>query len=259
MAKIDHEELTDSTREFFTRTIGILTDAGIPFLLGGAYALSHYTGITRHTKDLDVFVRPQHCQAALDVLSEHGYRTELTFEDWLGKAICNDDFVDLIFNSRNRIAAVDDDWFRFSEGGTFLGREVRLAPAEETVWSKAFIMERERYDGADIAHILHAQADKLNWHRLMRRFGEHWRVLYVHIILFGFIYPSQQRRIPRWVLGTLARNLADETRRPPPSDSVFRGTMLSAQQYEIDLRTWGYRDILEPGAGDVDGHDEDAH
>ena len=34
-----------------------------------------------------------------------------------------------------------------------------LIPAEEMIWSKAFIMERERYDGADVAHILRACAE----------------------------------------------------------------------------------------------------
>lgn len=34
-----------------------LRDAGLPHLVGGAFALRHYAGIERHTKDLDVFVR----------------------------------------------------------------------------------------------------------------------------------------------------------------------------------------------------------
>ena len=45
---------------------------------------------------------------------------------------------------------------------------VKLAPAEEMIWSKAFIMERERYDGADVAHLLHACARRMDWQRLLR-------------------------------------------------------------------------------------------
>ena len=40
-----------------------------------------------------------------------------------------------------------------------LDQPARLVPAEEIIWTKAFIMERERYDGADVAHILRACAD----------------------------------------------------------------------------------------------------
>jgi hypothetical protein len=58
---------------------------------------------------------------------------------------------------------------------------------EETIWSKAFVMERERYDGADIAHLLRASAERLDWHRLLERFDAHWPVLLSHLILFGFI------------------------------------------------------------------------
>ena len=50
---------------------------------------------------------------------------------------------------------------------------VHLAAAEEMIWSKAFVMERERYDGADILHILRKSAREVDWVRLLRRFGPH--------------------------------------------------------------------------------------
>jgi hypothetical protein len=56
----------------------------VPFLVGGEYALAHYTGIIRHTKDFDIFVYPHHCAYTLEVLYTTGYYTELTFPHWLG-------------------------------------------------------------------------------------------------------------------------------------------------------------------------------
>ena len=35
----------------------------MPFLVGGAYAFARYTGIERHTKDFDVFVRAARLRA----------------------------------------------------------------------------------------------------------------------------------------------------------------------------------------------------
>ena len=35
----------------------MLNESGVPFLVGGAYALAKHAGIERHTKDLDIFVR----------------------------------------------------------------------------------------------------------------------------------------------------------------------------------------------------------
>ncbi|MDQ3811736.1 MAG: hypothetical protein M3336_15755, partial [Chloroflexota bacterium] len=101
----------------------------------------------------------------------------------------------------------------------------------------------ERFDGADVAHLLLARAEVLDWQRLLRRFGSHWRVLLSHLVLFGYIYPSERDRIPGWVMQDLLRRLSDSLSAPPPSERVCRGTVLSRQQYLIDVERWGYRDV----------------
>ena len=73
------------------------------------------------------------------------------------------------------------------------------------IWQKALIMERERFDGADVAHVLRARADRLDWDRLLDRFAEHWPVLLSHLILFGYIYPEERAKIPARVMRTLLR------------------------------------------------------
>jgi len=85
---------------------------------------------------------------------------------------------------------VDDAWFARSLTCIILDTPVRIAPLEEIFWQKAYIMERERFDGADIAHPLLKCAHKIDWEHLLRRFGPDWRVLLSHLVLFGFIYPS---------------------------------------------------------------------
>src|SRR5690349_11249836 len=180
--------LDPETREFYCRALTTLERSGVPFLVGGAYAFERYTGIARHTKDLDVFVREADCGDALAALEATGCRGELPFPHWLAKAYCGDHFVDLIFGSGNGIAPVDDDWFRYAVDETVLGIPVKIVPAEEMIWQKALIMERERFDGADVAHLLRARAERLDWDRLLDRFGEHWPVLLSHLILFGYIY-----------------------------------------------------------------------
>ncbi len=144
--------LDPETREFYRRSLLQLKDAGVDFLVGGAYAFERYTGIARHTKDFDIFVRRADCERALSVLSGAGCRTELTFPHWLGKAYCGDAFVDVIFSSGNGVAEVDDVWFANAVDDESLGIPVKLCPPEEMIWSKSFVMERERFDGADVAH-----------------------------------------------------------------------------------------------------------
>jgi hypothetical protein len=110
------------------------------------------------------------------------------------------------------------------------------------IWSKAFVAERERYDGADISHILLACAEKLDWDRLLRRFAEHWRVLFSHLCLFGFVYPSERARIPQWVMSALMERLEEELQAPIPGERICQGTLISREQYLPDLQKWGFAD-----------------
>ena len=177
------QDLAPETRQFYATSIEILERANIRFLVGGAYAVELYTGVIRPTKDFDAFVMKHDVEAALEAFRVEGYRAELSFPHWLGKAWHGEKFIDLIFGSGNGIAPVDETWFEHATRAIVYGREVELAPPEESIWSKAFIMERERYDGADVVHLVHEQGMTLDWHRLVRRFGNHWRVLFAHLTL----------------------------------------------------------------------------
>jgi hypothetical protein len=64
--------------EFHRRSVGALHSAEIPFLIGGAYMVEVCGGVSRSTKDFDLYVRPNHVKAALRALARAGYRTELT-------------------------------------------------------------------------------------------------------------------------------------------------------------------------------------
>jgi hypothetical protein len=231
----------------YKRVMRTLEAGGVPFLVGGAYAFTPVTGIPRSTKDFDLFVAHDDIHRALEVLAAEGFRTELTFPHWLGKAFWGKEFVDLIFSSGNGVAPVDAGWFEHAPRGTVLGVEVRTAPAEEMLWSKAFVMERERYDGHDVIHLLRSRAESLDWRRLIDRFGENWRVLLALCMLFGFVYPGERTRIPRWAMDELLGRLAGELARDADVGRLCRGTILSRQQFLPDVTEWGYADgRLEP-------------
>jgi hypothetical protein len=228
-------------KDFYLPAVGALDEAGLPFLVGGAYAFERLTGIERDLKDFDIFVRPEDCQRVLDKLAAIGYQTELTFSHWLGKAVCGKHYIDVIFNSGNGIARVDEDWFKYAIIEDFFGISIKLCPIEETIWSKAFVMERERYDGADVAHLLLAY-DRLDWPRLLQRFGPHWQLLLSHIILFGFAYPSERSRIPKWVIDDLLQKFRQDLDSPSSSERICQGTLLSREQYLLDVEHGGYED-----------------
>jgi hypothetical protein len=109
-------------------------------------------------------------------------------------------------------------------------------------------MARERFDGADIAHLIQARGRDLDWRRLVDRFasgrngGE--RILLAHVLAFGFAYPAERNKVPEWVVDELINRIRAE---PPTDGKVCRGTMLSWDQYLPDVNERGYVDArIEP-------------
>jgi hypothetical protein len=239
--------LDDATLDFYRDAMALMERGGLEYLVGGAYAFAQYTGVVRHTKDFDVFIRRGDFERATEIFESAGYKTELTFPHWIGKAFKGDDFVDLIFSAGNGVAEVDDIWFTRAVRGTVFGRDVKLIPVEEMIWSKGLIMERERFDGADVAHLINAYGERFDWRHLVMRYGRYWRVLFAHLVLFGFIYPSDRWKIPTWVTEMMAKRLAVDTERGDAYDKICYGTILSRQQYLYDVEELGYKDArLEP-------------
>ena len=52
-----HSMVETPSRAFYREAMDVLSRAGVPFLVGGAFAHACYTGIRRSTKDLDLFIR----------------------------------------------------------------------------------------------------------------------------------------------------------------------------------------------------------
>jgi hypothetical protein len=243
------------SRAFYVESMELMEKGGLAFLVGGAYAFGRYTGIERHTKDFDVFIRRDDFDKAAKIFRNAGYEAELTFPHWLGKAFKGDDFVDLIYGAGNGVAVVDELWFEHAVPGKVFGVDVKLIPAEEMIWSKGLIMERERFDGADVAHVIYAVGEKLDWRRLIDRYGKYWRALYSHIVMFGFTYPDQRAKIPGWVMDELSKRLAEETKQGNASETICYGPVISRQQYLVDINERGYKDARLRPLGNMSKED----
>lgn len=249
--KLPDSDIPLDVLAFYRDFLETLNRASLPYLVGGAYALNYYTGINRPTRDLDIFIARADYDRISQSLSAAGYVTELTYPHWLAKVRLNDDFVDLVFSSGNGVAEVDKAWFDYALPAEILGVQTNLCPAEETIWSKAFIMERERFDGADIAHLIVARGQQLDWPRLFNRFDPHWRLLLSHLILFGFIYPAHRDLVPTWVMDELLNRLKEEQHTPSPDNRICGGTLLSREQYLNDISGRGYVDARVTPIGNM--------
>jgi hypothetical protein len=241
-------------RGFFGDVLEALSCSSLPFLIGGGYALQHHTGRRRPVRDLDLFVRPQDAAAILRFFDRSGYPVEVLAPHWLGKIYKGRAYVDVIWGSGNGIAVVDDGWFEHATEGKVHGTKVLLSPAEEMIWSKSFVMERERFDGADVIHLIFARGLELDWRRLIARFGRNRLVLLSHLVLFLFVYPSERGRVPLWVWDELTKSIDQELEEAESAGQVCRGTLLSRSQY-LSALAQGFRDARIPPDGSMKPED----
>src|SRR5207237_4443717 len=121
-------------------------------------------------------------------------RIEKSCAHLLAKVYLGQNVIDLIYAAGNGLGLVDDSWFARGRDDELLGLPVKVMGPEDIIWMKAFIQERERFDGADIAHMIQSCDESMDWAYLRIRFGADWRVLLRFLVLFGYMYPSQRRR-----------------------------------------------------------------
>jgi hypothetical protein len=230
----------DPLSTFYLAALDLLEAEGVPFLIGGTFAFARYTAIDRETKDLDIFVLPDDVPRTLSAFARAGYRTDVPFPHWLAKVRQGEHVLDVIFSSGNGLAHVDDEWFAHAAESEVLGRRMRLCPLEELLWSKAFVQERERFDGADVLHLLRDAGRDIDWPRLVARFGDYWPVLLSHLVTFHFVYPDQRDCVPSGLISEMAERLAAQPKEP--LNRVCFGTLLSREQYLHDVQELGYID-----------------
>ncbi len=236
-------DFPEHQRELFREVLLILNAGEIPYAVSGAFALQPHTGIWRFTKDLDVFLTGETVRPALSLLREHGYACEVCDPVWLAKARRDDFFVDLITGMSNGVISVDDSWIERSQPAEIVGVETRVLGAEELLASKLFVTRRERFDGADIAHIIHGTQGKMDWDRIRTIAGEHWEILLWALILFRYVYPAHSDYVPFALWSDLLTRYMELVAKPD-NNARFRGSLIDEKMFAIDVNEWGMDDIL---------------
>jgi len=231
-------------RELFCDVLRHMNRAQIPYVVSGAFALQQHTGIWRNTKDLDLFLPPDVVPQALHHLQEEGFETEIRDPVWLAKAHRNGFFVDLITGMSNGIITVDQSWIERGSPAEVLGVPSRVLAAEELIASKLFVDFRERFDGADVVHIIFGMKGALDWARLRQLVGEHWEMLLWELVLFHYVYPAKSDYVPRDVWDDLLSRLRHDLEHPC-QHAPFRGSLLDEKMFAIDVHEWGMENLLQ--------------
>lgn len=237
-------EFPPEQESLFREVLALLNERGVPYAVSGAFALREHTGICRNTKDLDLFLAPEDVPQALTELKNEGFETEVKDPVWLAKAHRDDFFVDLITGMSNGIVTVDRSWIERATPSQILGVPVRVLAAEELLVSKLFIAFRERFDGADIVHVIYGTRGRLDWNRLVQLVGEHWQLLLWTLVLFQYVYPQEARSVPQHIWSELLQRFRNNLN-SPNTGANFRGSLLDERMFAIDVNEWGLDNLLE--------------
>ncbi|WP_085954923.1 nucleotidyltransferase [Candidatus Korobacter versatilis] len=237
-------EFPPEQESLFREVLTLMNERGIPYAVSGAFALREHTGICRNTKDLDLFLPPQDVPLALDQLRKEGFETEVPDPVWLAKAHRDDFFVDLITGMSNGIVTVDNSWIANATPSQILGIPVKVLAAEELLVSKIFIAFRERFDGADIVHLIYGTRGRLKWNRVLELVGENWQLLLWALVLFNYVYPQEASAVPEDVWDSLLHRF-HENLTTPNTMANFRGSLLDERMFAIDVNEWGLDNLLE--------------
>lgn len=220
-----------------------LNRASIPYAVAGAFALHEYSGIWRDTKDLDIVLEAVHVPAALRELQRLDFTTFIQDPVWLAKAYKGEFFVDLITALGNAVLRVDESWIDRATPVTVLGIPCRVLAVEEVIASKLFVTRRERFDGADIAHLIHARAGKVDWNRVESLLDGHWELVLWALVFFAYVYPANTGMVDSLVWQRLLRRFEAELQMPRDG-KPFRGTLIDPNMFAIDVKEWGEQDLF---------------
>jgi hypothetical protein len=142
------------------RAAAALREAGIPFLLGGSLASWARGGPqTRH--DLDLIIKPEDAEHALETLSKAGMRPERPPEDWLFKAWDGDTLIDLIYCPKG--LPVDDELIARGEELSVLGMDIRVMALEDVMATKLLALSEHSLRYESLLQIARALREQIDW------------------------------------------------------------------------------------------------
>ena len=237
-------DVPEEQATLFEEVLTVLEEKHVPYAVSGAFALRQHTGICRFTKDLDLFMTAETSKQAFAYLRERGFECEVCDPVWLAKARKDEFFVDLITGMSNGVIVVENSWIERARAAVVHGVTSRVLAPEELVASKLFVAKRERFDGADIAHIIYGTYKAFDWKRELELVGENWEILFWSLVLFRYVYPAQTHYVPAEVWRELLEKF-QKTVTTRDSKARFRGSLVDENMFAIDLNEWGLDNLLE--------------
>jgi predicted nucleotidyltransferase len=152
--------------ETLKRAAALLRDAGVPFVLGGGIAIWARGG-PESEHDLDLFVKPEDADRALDALAAGGFRPEKPPEQWLYKAWDGEVMVDLIFEPSG--VTIDDEFVERAPETEVQAVQMHVLRPEDVLVTKLLAMREHEVDYESVLEIARAVREQIDWDEVRER------------------------------------------------------------------------------------------
>jgi hypothetical protein len=144
-----------------------LRDAGVPFMLGGGLA-AWARGGPESDHDLDLMVKPEDAEEALEALAAGGMRPERPPENWLYKAWDdNGVLVDIIFEPVG--IPIDDAAFACGEELEVEAVGMLVMSLEDVFVTKLLALDEQNLDFKGLLQIARPVREQVEWDEVRRR------------------------------------------------------------------------------------------
>lgn len=194
------KQIPDDEWATYERAIVAIRKTGRPFMLGGAFGLATYTGRWRNTKDIDFYVLPEDREPIIKALTNAGfadfYERLPYVRHWIYRSFKNDCIVDIIWAMANQRAQVDEQWFERATEGVFHGEKLLVIPAEELLWCKLYVLQKDRCDWPDVFNLIHACSRNIDWDHLVDRLGDDLALLLGLLNVYCWLCPGTDLNLP---------------------------------------------------------------
>jgi predicted nucleotidyltransferase len=156
----------EAIKETLKKAAATLQRAEVPFLLGGGLA-AWARGAPGSDHDLDLLVKPEDADRALEVLAEAGMRPEKPPENWLYKAWDGDVLIDLIFSPTGE--RITDETFERAEELEVSAVRMRVASLEDVIAGKLLALGEHEADFGPVLEIARSVREQVDWAEVRAR------------------------------------------------------------------------------------------
>lgn len=173
------------------KAAAILRDHGIPFAVGGGIAVWALGGAaTEH--DVDVVIKEEDVDAALEALSSAGMATARPPEGWLVKAWEDDVLIDLVFRPEGFV--VDDELLSRCEERNIQAVPMRVLGPDEILVSKLLSLSEHYLPYEPLLEHSRSLREQVDWSEVRRRTdaSPFARAFFTMVELLGIVEPEPE-------------------------------------------------------------------